>query len=51
MMFDLPQPFGPDDAGEIARKADRGRIRERLEAGDFDLGQAHLIYSERRRSG
>ena len=40
----LAAAVGPDDAGEIAGKADRGGIGERLESGDFDLGQAHLFF-------
>ena len=47
MMFDLPQPLGPTTPVRLLGKSDRGRIGERLESGDFDLGQAHLFFQVR----
>ena len=38
---------GADDAGEIAWKSHGGRVGERLESSNFDLGQAHLFFPER----
>ena len=37
-MFDLPQPFGPDDGGDaVALELQLGAVAERLESQDLQL--------------
>ena len=43
--FDLPQPFGPDDAGEAVLDAQLRRLDEALEAGKFQPPDAHFTIS------
>ena len=35
--FDLPQPVGPDDAGEAGQDLELGRLDEALEADEAQL--------------
>ena len=39
--FDLPQPFGPDDAGQARLDQEVGRLDEGLEADDAQAGELH----------
>jgi hypothetical protein len=41
MMFDLPQPFGSDDTGQVGGGVERGRIDKGLEARQLDLAETH----------
>ncbi len=43
MMFDLPQPFGPDHADQLAGQLEVGGFGERLEAGQLDGIQTHGV--------
>ncbi len=37
----LAAAVGTDDAGQVARQVDRGRVDERLESRELDLGKTH----------
>ena len=39
--FDLPQPFGPDDAGDAGVELKVGLVREGFEAVDFESLEIH----------
>ena len=40
-MFDLPHPFGPDDAEHIVVEMQDGSVDERLEADELELLDLH----------